>query len=349
MILDDIATALGASAPWDAGLDGSAREALVATVEGLPDDVRERVAGWSKDPATAGRARAWLWSLTIAHRGGARAKGLLGDHGVRVAHEDGRELGLVPLDWTLPAHSSGAPADLDRLVRALENAFGDWRFLLHLRRPLPAGFEPAAVAKAVHLWRMALDRGDWRGRHAVYEDDAVSLDLSVVRRHTDAPTGRELLLVPPMLAADRLADVYQRLLTVLLAFDEQGVDVPIVAALAAQPAWRLPRGHVQEVLFGLADQIQTTDHTYEATFRPNALSMFNDPACRALAALWWLDVGTEGPLSWSGRAHENPWCDHGDALPAFGGPHFAEVASKETRTIGHRRPVTMAWKPGTPS
>ena len=37
-----------------------------------------------------------------------------------------------------------------------------------------------SVQRAVTLWVRAVERGDWRGRHAVYDDERMSIELTLL-------------------------------------------------------------------------------------------------------------------------------------------------------------------------
>lgn len=304
----------------------------------VPEPVRSRVeAGLdASDGGAAGRAL--LSGLVVAARAGARPVELLREGAagaiVRMVDAAERPFLLATLAFAHPPHESGDPRDVERFVPALEGALGPWRFLLHFRRPLPEDFDPAEVARAVHLWRMAMDRGEWGGRHAVYEDDGVAVDLSV----TDDTNhqGGLIARVPPLPAMDRLSVVYQRIIAGLHALE--GVEgQPIVFALHAEPAWRMPRGHALDLLYGLLDEVVAERDgdrlRFEAVVRPTGVSLFSDPACRDVAALWWLEPG-DGAIR--GQAHVNPWCAAGPP-PSFPGTSFEPLPGTEHTLL--RRPT----------
>lgn len=278
-----------------------------------------------------------LGALALAESAGAKAVEPLTGDVMRMIDPDGRPVALATLAFAQPEHEAGAPDDVQRLISALESALGRWPFLLYLRRAVPAGFDPKAVAQAVQLWKMALERGDWRGSHAVYEDDDIAIELSVTPPLPEDQPAKVLVAVPPLNASDRLAIVYRRLLAVTRAIDAVAPGMPIVPVLVVEPRWRLPRGHVLEALYGLADRIETDANGYRAVYRPSGLSLFSDSACRKVAAIWWAECASGDPLAMRSWAHESPWCSPMPRLN-FPGPRF-EVERAETG-LGA---VVMRW------
>lgn len=304
----------------------------------VPEPVRTRVAA-GLDAADGGAAgRALLSGLFVASRAGARPVEVVETSGVgivRMLDAAERPFVLATMSFAHPAHECGDPRDVARFLPALEGALGPWRFLLHFRRALPPEFDPAEVARAVHLWRMAMDRGDWGGRHAVYEDDGVAIDLAVT--DDTEHQGGLIASVPPLPAMDRLSGVYQRVIAAL--HDLEGMrEQPLVFALHAEPAWRLPRGHVFELLYGLLDEMSAERNgdelRFEGVVRPTGVSLFSDPACRDVAALWWLEPGDPGQVR--GQCHVNPWCAAGPP-PTFPGTSFAPEPGTEDTIL--RRPT----------
>lgn len=326
------------------GVDHRVREAAAF----LPASVQQRLAGWfgSSDPAVRDRARAAAWGFALLGRAGCRVTDVLGDDLFRCEDARGGPHAFAAHSFTTPAYEGGDRAAVENLVQALEGAFGDWRFALHLRRPLEPGFDPSSVARAVHLWRLAMDRGDWRGRHAVYDDESVSLDLTVTTRRKSGAAGGPMVRVPPMPGPERLARVVQRLEATTLALDDIDRDLPLVVLLYAEPAWRLPRGTVKEVLYGAADRTVATSGpegtSFRAWYRPSGTSLFSDVAYRSISALWWLE-GAPGAPFVDGWAHENPWCEHAGRVPVFPGVRFAPDEALDGQRLPLQRPIAMAW------
>ncbi len=305
-------------------MDAAAFEGARAPLGELPLEVNAALSALAADPARASVARSMVRALALAQQAGAKAVGVLGEGILHMRDTSGNAFVLAAPGFGAPA-GAGAVEDLERLRSAIEIALGEWKFAVHLRKAIPAGFDPDPVARAVHLWRMAIDRGEWQGKHAIYEDEWVAVDLSVISRE-DGKAGRWMVAVPPLQASDRLTEVYQHLLGMIHRIEEARFFGPVVFAPSAEPRWGLSRGAILDVLYGVPDAISTEggdSPAYSALFRPSGLSLFSDPACRCIHSIWWIQ-GDEHLSSWDGVAHENPWAQ-GVLQCAFPGKRFAPL------------------------
>jgi hypothetical protein len=289
----------------------------------LPVEVRASVEQ-SLDHAPS-KGRAVLRALAVTGLAGARPILSYSGGAFRMVDHKGETFTLAVVAFTTPVNERGEPGGVEKLLQALEGALGSWPYRLCLRKALPPGFDPEPVARAVQMWRMAMDRDEWRGRHAIYEDAGISLEISVLPRRTDDQPGKLVAFVPPIVASDRLMVVYERVIDELERLRECAEDDPIVLVAAAEPQWRLPRGFVMEFLYGLPDEVRT-EHageqpTWRASFRPTGTALFSEPLSRRVAAVWWLE-GEGNTLSFAGYAYENPWSEK--ELPVrFPGLRFA--------------------------
>lgn len=324
---------------WPGALarDGQAR--LEQIVAPLPAEVRDALVSALVDPERNDWARAAVMGLRLAATAGAVAVGMATDDLVEMTAARGERFGLVPLGFRLPAHPWGPPADVRRLLDVLDGTFGERRYLLYLRRPVPAGLDPGPICRAVQLWLGAIDRGERAEKHAVYEDDDVAIDLTVLE---PAPgDGGRLLTIGPVTTLERLGAVDARMVEAATRSEESIGDLPLVMALAADLPWRLPRGYVQQLLYGTPDRVDATtgaEPTYEAELTPNGRSLFSDPACRAVAAMWWLEPADPlEPFGYRSRVYENPWAARPPALPVAG-PRFAPVGEPRSRGA-----VVLRW------
>ena len=151
--------------------------------------------------------------------------------------------------------------------------------------------------------------------HAVYEDDDVAIDLTVVDAKPPGEPGGRILTVGPVASLERLGVVDARLTDAASQSEESIGTLPLVMVLAADQPWGLSRGFVQQLLFGTADRVSVVTHaeksrseaSYEAEFTPNGRSLFSDPACRSIAGLWWMSCTPGDPLGWTSRVYDNPW------------------------------------------
>lgn len=308
----DIVLALSNQTSW---LTGDGESELLPRVqlalEAMPDDVAARLV--DEIVASPEQVRATMQAIALGRSAGLEPLGLLGDGVVHVRDAHGRELGLGALAFPTLPHPKGRPDELQRLTALLDATFQGRQYALYLRRPLPDGFEPGPVARAAHLWLAAIDRGEWKGRHAIYEDDDVALELTLVQRQADV-SGR-VMTVGPVNALERLGDVDSQVVD-LTQRHQQHSDLPLVLALVAHPRWRVPRGYVEQLLYGTADQTEATRGSYQASFTSNGRSLFSDPACASLLQLWWIEGAGEDPMSFTAWAHDNPWSAKRDLAPA---------------------------------
>lgn len=259
---------------------------------------------------------------------------------------EGERFALDTLSWATPTHPRGRPADVARLSEVLDRTFHGRRYALYLRRAVPPGFDAAPVARAVHLWLQAIDRGEWKGRHAIYEDDDVALELTLVSGG-DGREGR-VMRVGPIDALERLEAVDA---VVVDRAGKHRLDhpaLPLVLALGAAPRWRLPRGYVQQLLYGTAARTEAAigpeGPTYRATFRASGRALFADAALANLGSVWWVEGAGEDPLGFDAWCNDNPWAICG-GLPDVPVSRFlaAESATEEKVLSWYHRP-TRDWR-----
>jgi hypothetical protein len=227
---------------------------------------------------------------------------------------------MAPLGFRLPPHRWGAPADVKRLSDTLDRTFGHRGYVLYLRKPVPPEVDATEIARAVKLWLGAIDRGERDETHAVYEDGDVALELTLTgRNHADGRSPR-VFTVGPVTTLERLGAVDACVVDAAVRHEESVGDLPLVMVLGADRPWGLSRGYVEQLLYGTPDWVSSArgdERTvYEAGFRPNGRSLFSDPVCRNLVALWWVEPRPSGdPLQFRSRAHDNPWSPHQLAPP----------------------------------
>ena len=187
---------------WPGPLAENARGRLHAALAGLPDDVREAVLAALLDPERNDWGRATLLGLMLAIGAGARPVAMGTDDLVELVGSRGDRFGLMPVLFSLPLHKWGAPEDVRRVLDTLDASFGDRRYLLYLRRPLPAGVDPAPIRRAVSLWLSAIDRGERSERHAIYEDEDLAVDLTLLEQ---GEGGGRVLTVGPVTTLEWLS------------------------------------------------------------------------------------------------------------------------------------------------
>jgi hypothetical protein len=310
--------------PWPGPLTASARAGLEDLLAGLPEDGRTQVVGAVLDPERNAWGRAAMLTLDLLLRRGARFTGFATDEVLEFVDSRGERFGAVPLAFALPPHPGGREVDVTRMLAALDGAFGPRRYAVWLRRPLPTDVDVEPIRRAVHLWLGALDRGDRTESHAVYEDDDIALDLTVLPAPR-AAEGARVVTVMPLPSLERLAAVDGRVVESAARAEELAGALPLVCCAVADRPWRVSRGYLQQLLYGTPDRVEITidgdRRTYEAEFTATGRSMFSDPACARVAEVSWLAPGA-GPLDATVLALQNPWARHAPALRS-GGRTFA--------------------------
>lgn len=338
---------------WPGPLSAEGRVALDTLVAPLPPEVRNAIVSAMVDPERNDWSRAASLGLILAATAGAKPLGLATDDLIEMVDVRGERFGLQPLGFRLPAEPCGPAEDVVRLLDGLDATFAHRRYVLYLRRPVPAGIDIAPICRAVQLWLSQVDRGDRAELHAVYEDDDVAIDLTVVEPQIHSEIGGRVLTVGPVAALERLGAVDARLVEAASRTEESVGSLPLVMVAAADRPWGLSRGFVQQLLFGTPDRVSSdrgsatggadggaVGSLYEAEFTPNGRSLFSDPACRTISALWWIEsqlTVPPDPLSFLGRAYDNPWATSSPALPVAA-PRFAPVAEPD-----RKRRVVLKW------
>ncbi len=312
---------------WTALVAG--REDLRLTVEKIVSRQPEDVAAALLQHLSAGDrhgpswARAAIWALELAATQGATAREVIRPGLLRMVGDDGQTFVLAPLAF-VGQKTKGADADVERLVSALDGALASYRYTLHIKKPLPADLDPTPIAQAIHLWLGAMRRGSEVGRCASYEDGDIAVEIGL----TDLPRrGIEsglLTLIGPKRALERLASVDGRLVHAAGASAEAAPGEPLLCVVAADAPWHMPRGYVHQVLYGTPREVYTRRdgdfRRHEALYRSNGLSLFSDPKCAHLGAVWWVEpAGSVSVRAWS---HENPWASEHDRIPVLPGKRF---------------------------
>jgi hypothetical protein len=311
----------------------------------LPDAVAARL--FEQLSVEPERVRTLLSAVEMARSVGCRVVEA-GDGCIVLEPREGPRFALAALFYPVARHPAGHPDDVARLTGVLDATFQGRQYALYLRRGVPAGFDPSAVNRAVHLWLTAIDRGEWKGRHAIYEDEHVALELTLVQQRPDAPEGR-VMTVGPIDSLERLAMVDADVTELAGTRRVEAPDMPLVVALGAQPRWRLPRGYVEQLLYGTADHTEAARGSegpaYRATFRAGERSLFSDGSAHMLGALWWIEGSGPDPFAFRAWSHDNPWSPALPAVPNVEIDRFlaADVLTERKVLSWYRRP-TRDWR-----
>jgi hypothetical protein len=299
--------------------------------------VRLTVLAALADPTRRLWARGILDGVRLAAESGARPVGMVHEDVVELATEGGARFGLGALSTELPPSRLGDPNTLAELQRRLDQAFAERPYVLYLRRPLPADIDIDGIVRAFHLWLGAVSRGERHERHAVYEDGDLAFEVTLADGAVGGGRPR-LLTVGPIDTLERLAQVDMQLVDAAVAAEESIGDLPLVMVCAADRPWRLPRGYVEQLLYGTADRTRCGPGQYEATFRPNGRSLFSDPVCRHVLSVWWASPEPgDDPMQVAVQVTDNPWASS-DVQLGVDAPSFRTTDGPD----GEGR-VTLSW------
>ncbi|HHO53727.1 MAG TPA: hypothetical protein ENK18_23360 [Deltaproteobacteria bacterium] len=342
VLSDSLLEALHADATlWPGRLDPAGRGRLEALLSRLPGEVRTALLASLIDPEANAWARGAVLGIELAEAAGARVVGMRTDDLIELCSPQGDPFGLSALGFAGAGGPRGDPEAAARLLSALDATFGHRPYVVHLRRPLPASLDPAPIARAVRLWLSAVDGDLGAERHAPYVDDGIEIDLTLAEGPGVA--GR-LLTIGPVDSLERLSAVRERVVGALSGLEQSVGALPVVLVLAAARPWGLPRGFIQQILYGTPAEVWSSrdrgSQSYGASFDPANRSLFSDPVCRTLASLWWLDPASPvDPLAIRSRAHDNPWADTALEL-SVPGPRFCCLELRDDRT------AEMRWETG---
>lgn len=305
-----------------------------------PIDVRTAILSALVDPERNDWSRAACWGLIYAASAGAQSRGLATDDALEMCDVRGERFALMPLGFQLTPDIWGSRPDLQRLFQGLDAAFDRRQYILSIRRPIPAGIEVDPICNLVRLWLVEIDRGERHERNAVYESEDRTVAFEVTLADGEHERGGRLVTFGPLFAYERLAAVEQHIAEAVARVEESAGQIPLVAVLAADRPWRLSRGHVQEHLYGTPERVFVgPDGVYEAEFSTTERwALLSDPAYRSIAAAWWLDADGSEPLSFRGRAYDNPWTSVDLAL-GTAGDRFVSVAKPD-----RSRKAILRWR-----
>ncbi len=223
------------------------------------------------------------------------------------------------------------PRGMNELSDAVAGVLGGRRFHLHVRRALPIEFDPAPVVRAVSLWLGAIERGDWQGLNAVYDDGPVSVEISLFDKEPVAsrPSGR--LLLRPQATIEQLSTLDEAIMEAGLNVGGFGQPPVVCVVLGGS---RPPRGYVQQFLYGTADWTSVVDGVRRVGVTSGGRSVFADPAVHGVGSVVWWDTP---PRLWV-----NPWSRFGGFSPPGRYCRFAPGEDVGDEWLG-RAQFVMCW------
>jgi hypothetical protein len=324
-------------APWTSQLTPEEAAAAGTVLAQLPEQVVLAVLSALSDPERALWGAGVIRACHLVREAGGEIGGLLAEDVIECIDEAGGRVGLAVVPVPSVGPRWGSVEALRLLCDRLDRTFAHRRYVLFVRRALPDVIDVDGIARAVSLWLSAVERGERHEKHAVYEDGDIAFELTLVEGGgAGAP---RVLTVGPVDALERLAAVDSEVVELAVQLEESLGDLPVVVSLASDASWRLPRGYVEQLLYGTADAIVASQGSYEATFRPNGRSLFSDPVCRYLVGLWWTSPTDDGGTA--AIAHDNPW-SRGVAQLSPPCRRFAPAPSSDDGARGAGE-VTLRW------
>lgn len=278
---------------------------------------------------------AMFWSVCMAGVSGWKAESC-GSSGVIVKRNDDT-MCMNPVVCVRPLPSVTQSTVQQRLIHNLQVAIPGRRFVVHFKRPIPNGFDPLVVVTPVQNWLGEIERGQWSGGYAIYEDADVSLELCLVDQEARDETGRMLFYIPPLrtelLMRDSIPDLVR-------AAQFQTGEIPQVLVPICNQPWGCNPAMLLSILYGRCIQKDVgEDQQSVHLFSSTGPSLFSNETFQNTAAIWWLAPGRGNGQLYSGFAHRNPW--YAGQLPGFVGRTF----DAESVTGHHSTYIVTSAKP----
>jgi len=290
------------------------------------------------------REQVLSWCLSVADSLGYSVSETIDSDFVRLRHSNGQTLLAGAAVFAAPTEINRETEAVDRLVQALSAVIRDTKYILHLRRPVPERFNPEPVARATQMWLSARERGEGVWRNALYEDDKVSVEISL----TDLPAEPDSETLMFIARRGRSSLSLNALERKLIALAEKNAlldyEEPFVLAVGSSNPWNITRGFLRHWLYGVPLEAKTSreaaGQTFDALHEPTGL--FATPIGSRISGLWWRS-GAEGKEGYeTGWAQENPWNSFVGTMPSFSGPRYGIAKMNAKRGLAFTA-VAMRW------
>jgi hypothetical protein len=227
----------------------------------------------------------------------------------RSTEEGLRRARVLVLAFIQPGRTSGETESMALMIRSLNRSRSRHRIAVLVRRWHPHEFDPEPVRRAVDLWLRKVARGTWDGSTATYEDDHISLELTLTERTTRTGEGSVAFALGPLDGFHTLEVVESRLVLELETYQLKAPSSdPLIVSMATNAGWALSPGFVRSMLYGLPSwhSANGAAHRQEMGFADRTgHSIFQDPSYAGLSATMLMDhAAGSGPCA---RAYLNPW------------------------------------------
>lgn len=264
-----------------------------------------------------------FWAVCISGMTGWNATELT-ESGI-VVEKDGIEALVMPVALDIVNGRVPQSLLLKQLTQHLETAIAGRRFVIHVKRDLPGHFDPMTLVQPVQNWVHEIERGQWSGGYAIYEDDDVSLELCLLDETAQEGQGRMLFHVPPLLTETVLRQAIPEMVNSIGRIG--GGNRPVVLLMLSNDRWPLNPAMMLNVLYGrCASKWVDDDGSSHHKFLLSGLSLLANDAFKGVGAVWWLGPSESVGLI-EGVSHSNPW--KACSLPAFPGHEFRGEGSPE--------------------
>jgi hypothetical protein len=258
---------------------------------------------------------------------GWRLRGIQG-RTLAMEHPDGREVELLTLAFLRQVRPAPDRAAIRRLVRTLGRLGARSRIVVLVRRWLPHDFDPEPVRQAVDLWLDQVDKGDWQGRHAAFEDEHLSLEFSLTGRKSPDGRGAVAFALGPFMA-QHTAEVLETRL--VLELDQlrlarpAGQAPPLLLSCVANQPWSISSSYLRGLFLGKPDCTWTDEDGLQRSrfSRRPGPSLFQDPIYHHASGVMMVALDPADPRQLAAETHLHPWAEASLAPGDVGGSTWA--------------------------
>ena len=226
-------------------------------------------------------------------------------------HQDGREQRLVTMAFLQTPEDPNLKDSLAALARVVNRAASDRRITILVKSWSPHKFDPEPVRRCIDIWLKAIEKGEWHGRYATFEDDHIQLEFTRTDEPTRTGQGAVPFVIAPNNGMHTIEIVESRLVYELdnLLKGSKG-DGNLLVSLVTNTAWSLSPGLMRSLLYGRPVWQITNGEPQNQRFgfqHGDCPALFQEDLYQRLTGALVIDHPPEsGPC---GRAYHNPWAN----------------------------------------
>ena len=197
------------------------------------------------------------WAVCIAGAQGWQVTDI-GEGSVVLAQKGAQMAQIVPVVIDTLSRRSPQQEQMTRLQRQLEGVIDNRRFVLHVKQELPAHFDPLVLVHPVQNWVNEIEKGQWSGGYAIYEDNDVALELCLLDEQPVSNGAGLLFHVPPMETEQVLRQAIPQMVQAIER--SRCSELPTNVLLLGNEPWRCNPAMMLNVLYGrcLAKVVHTS-------------------------------------------------------------------------------------------